>query len=207
MWLGFLSGLGHESYGAYRYGAVVSVITDGSMFWIIKFEDEKWPAVFYAPNMFICANANDTETAGVISSNGSSTNFYLGANDNTGHTMSSVFNAADGSHNFNGMVQNYNNGRLSNRILTSENSTKMVCAPVCFWITTYTYSGSTMAAITDGIGFKGWINTDYIRSVDSKVLPFASKGMKYGSGRWLCIDAGTLICWDDSNESPFEAVV
>ena len=197
--------LAGSSYGAYYYGATLSVITDGSMFGIIKYTDGYWPAVFYAPNMFVCANSSDTQTAGVISCNGNSMNFYLGDNNNSGHTMSCIFNASDGTHNFNGMLQGFSNGRLGTRVLTAESSTKMICAPVCVWMYPYEYSGSSMPGVTNGIGFKGWINTEYIRSVDSRVLPFASKGMKYGNGRWLCVDTGTLICWDDSNTSPFES--
>lgn len=197
----------YTSYGAYSYGAVISVITDGSMFAVMKVHNGNWPMCLYAPDLFICANSADTETAGVISNDGYSNNFYLGEDNNNGTTMSVLFNAADGTHNFNGMNQSVNNGRLSNRVLTAESSTKMVCAPVCVWMAPYTYSGSTMSGVTNGIGLKGWINTDYIRSVDSRILPFASKGMKYGNGRWLCVDTGTLICWDDSNSSPFEAAV
>lgn len=197
--------LSYFNYGAYRYGAIISVITDGSMFAVMSVCNGNLRMCLYAPDLFICANSADGETAGVISNNQYYNNFYLGDDDNNNNTMSAIFNAADGEHNFNGMMQNFNNGRLNSRILTAESSTKMVCAPVCFWMAPYNYSGSTMTAITNGIGFKGWINTDYIRSVDSRVLPFASKGMKYGNGGWLCVDTGTLICWDDSNTSPFEA--
>ena len=199
--------VGYYNNGAYCYGATVSVITDGSMFGVIKHLNGNWPMVFYAPDMFICANSSDTETSGVISSNREGANFYLGNDSSDGHTMSCIFNAADKSHDFNGMIQAVNNGRVATRALTVENSTKMACMPLSVWMYPYQYSGSTMSAVVDGIGFKGWINTDYIRSVDSHVLPFASKGMKYGSGNWLCVDAGTLVCWDDSNTSPFEAAV
>jgi hypothetical protein len=199
--------LAGASYGAYYYGATLSVITDGSMFGVIKYINGNWPAVFYAPNMFVCANSSDTETAGIISCTGDSTNFYLGDNNNSNRTVCALFNAADGTHNFNGMLQGFSNGRLNNSVLTAESSSKMVCAPVCFWMYPYEYSGSSMPGVVNGIGLKGWINTDYIRSVDSRVLPFGSKGMKYGNGRWLCVDTGTLICWDDSNSSPFEAAV
>lgn len=195
----------NSSYGAYTYGAVISVITDGSMFAVMKIWNGNRPMCLYAPDLFICANSGDMETAGVISSTSHTANFYLGNDNNGSNTMSAIFNAADGSHDFNGMTQGFDNGRLTSRILTAESSTKMVCAPVCFWMAPYSYSGSTMSAVTDGIGFKGWINTDYIRSVDSRVLPSASRGMKYGNGGWLCVDTGTLICWDDSNDSPFEA--
>lgn len=197
--------LAYPTFGAYNYGAIISVITDGSMFAVMSVCNGNWRMCLYAPDLFICANSDDAETAGVISNNSYDNNFYLGEDNNNGITMSVLFNAADGTHNFNGMNQSVNNGRLSNRVLTAESSTKMVCAPVCVWMAPYAYSGSTMSAITNGIGFKGWLNTDYIRSVDSRVLPLASKGMKYGNGRWLCIDTGTLICWDDSNTSPFEA--
>jgi hypothetical protein len=193
-------------YGANQYGAIVSVITDGSMFGIIKYCDNKNHEVFYAPDMFICANGGDAETAGVISTMTYDSNFYLGQDNNSSYySVFAVFNAADGTHDFNGMVQGFNNNRGNKVYLGAENSTKMICVPVCFGMSPYQYSGSTMTGVIDGIGFKGWINTDYIRSVDSTVLPSANKGLKYANGRWLCVDAGTLICWDDSNSSPFEA--
>ena len=193
------------NYGANQYGAIVSVITDGSMFGVIKYCNNKNCEVFYAPDMFICANSSDTETAGVISSMTYDTNFYLGDDSSLSYTVFAIFNAADGTHDFNGLAQGLNNNRGNKVYLGAENSTKMVCVPVCIGMYPYPYSGSTMPCIIDGIGFKGWINTNYIRSVDSSVLPAANKGLKYGSGRWLCVDAGTLICWDDSNSSPFEA--
>lgn len=197
----------HTGIGAIGYGAVVSVITDGSMFGFIKFwgSSNYNNAVIYAPDLFACANSSDVETEGAIANNGDSNSFYFGNDDNSSYTVSAVFNAADGTHNFAGMSQGFNNGRATNRLLTAENSTKMVCAPVCFWMYPYTYSGSTMSAVISGIGLKGWVNTDYVRSADSRVLPETSKGLKYASGSWLCVNKGTLICWDDSNSSPFEA--
>ena len=188
-------------------GGVLSVITDGNMFEIIAYSEGYTKAVIYAPDLFVCANSSDNETAGVISASHDNGNFDLGDDNNSNHYISCLFNAADGTHDFNGMVQGFDNGRSNGRALTSENSTKMLCAPITVWMYPYTYSGSTMEGIVDKIGLKGWINPNYLRSIDSRVLPVGSKGMTYGNGRWLCVNKGALIAWDASNSSPFEAAV
>jgi hypothetical protein len=102
------------------------------------------------------------------------------------------------------MLQGFSNERDNNSGLTASSSTKMVCYSVKFWMYPETYSGSSMQGVVDGIGLKGWINPNYLRSVDINILTPSMRGMKYGNGTWFCISAGTLICWDDSNSSPFE---
>ena len=185
-------------------GATFTVITDGKMFGVIKLKPSSYsPACFYAPDMFICANSSDTEQAGVISSSDGG-NFYLGDNNGGSMNVTPLFCKADGTFDFSDM-RDIGVKPEKQAIQASASSNKLVCGPIVVYTRVGTYAGSTFTGVTSGIGIKGWINTDYIRNTDCDALPYASRGLKYVSGRWLCIDAGTLICWDDSNSSPFEA--
>lgn len=185
-------------------GATITVITDGKMFGVMRLRpNSAVPSCFYAPDMFICANSTDNKQAGVIST-GDGGNFYLGSNSNGEINVTPLFCKADGSFDFSDMSVI---GIMPEKkaIQASASSNKLVCGPIVIYTRVGTYAGSTFTGVTNSIGIKGWINTDYIRNTDCDALPYASRGHKYVSGRWLCVDAGTLICWDDSNESPFEA--
>ena len=105
--------------------------------------------------------------------------------------------------NYTGLSQHVLNNKKS--LQSAWNSNKLVCGPLTVAMYNGTWSGSTYTGVTNGIGIKGWINSDYVRNTDCDALVYSNRGLKYANGRWLCVDAGTLICWDDSNESPFEA--
>lgn len=194
----------------YSYGSVLTVISYDKMFGVFEKRitgDSPLIGCMYADNMYICANSGDTETAGVVScvtydqSRGFCVNNAGGNNAQSDLTF--IFNQKDGGFDFSGMSINAcNNGYFA---FTTEASTKMVTAPLTVWSFPNTYSGSSQTGVVDGICFKGWVNTDYIRCVSDTNLPATCKGLKYASGRWLCVQLATLICWDDSNTSPFEA--
>lgn len=195
------------TYGLYANGGTITVMTDGTMFSIMRLYAgaSDLSVCLYAPDLMVNINPDDANTSGVISTKDAVTNFYLGNNnsfDAEGY-IRVMYNAADGTRNFNGMGCGIYNGKGS--LTAAENCTKILtCALQCqMWPATY--SGSTMTGVIDHIGMKGWINTDYIRSASITQLPNSNKGLKFGNGAWLCTDAGTLICWDDSNSSPFEA--
>lgn len=194
-----------SAYNSYLYGwgGIVSVVSDGSMFGVIVVAASNWQGCFYAPDMFVCANSSDTYTAGVMSTRANN-NIYLGDNSTAASEYSiCVFSQADGGFDFYGMSQGMDAGKR--KLICSESSTKMVTGPVAVYMTPIEYSGSTATAVIDGVGLKGWLNTKYIRSANTNVLPYAQKGNTFASGSLLCVDAGTLICWDSSNSSPFEA--
>ncbi len=191
----------------YNNGATYSVVTDGKYFGLMQWLSDKnyITSCFYAPDMMICANSGDTNTEGVISCEGYTDSFYFGNNnayDAEGY-IKVLFNAADGTHDFRGWTEGIYNGK--DGCMTAENATDMSCTALKVFLNIQNYSGSTMEGVIDGINLKGWVNPDYMRSASITVLPAASKNMTYGLGAWLCTDAGTLICWDDSNSSPFEA--
>lgn len=190
----------------YQHGGTISVMTDGSMFAVIQMLQYSsiLSACIYAPDLMVCINPSDTQTAGVISCEDVN-NFYLGnatLNSSEGY-ISVLFNAADGTHDFRGMWIRQDNGKSS--LTASESCTKLVTSALQCSLMPVPYSGSTTTGVLDGIGMKGWVNTNYVRSASVDQLPNASKGMTYGNGAWLCTGVGTLICWDSSNSSPFEA--
>jgi hypothetical protein len=198
--------------GLYNKGGTITVLTDGKMFSVMQLftGTNELNTCIYAPDLMVNINPDDTNTAGVLSTlNESSTgsNLYFGNNEpfNAESYIRVMYNAADGTRDFSGMGCGIYNGK---GVLTAaENCTKILtCALQCqMW--PRTYSGSTMTGVIDHIGMKGWINTDYVRSASITQLPNSNKGLKFGNGNWLCLDAGTLICWDDSNSSPFDAAV
>lgn len=192
------------------YGVVLTVISYDKMFAVFEKRqtgDSPLIGCIYADDMFICANSGDTETAGVVSCVSYDQTYGFCVNSAGGNNaqeyLTFIFNQKDGGFDFRRMgVNACNNGFIA---YTTEASTKMVTAPLAVWSYPTTYSGSSQTGVVDGIGFKGWVNTDYIRCVNETNLPATCKGLKYASGRWLCVQRATLICWDDSNSSPFEA--
>lgn len=198
----------HYSYGIYNKGGTITVMTDGKMFSVMRLftGTSTLNACLYAPDLMININhPDDSNTAGVISTKDDNTNFYLGNNDpySAEGYIRVMFNAADGTRNFAGMGCGIYNGK--GPLTCSESCSKLLTTALQCQMWPYTYSGSTMIGVINGIGMKGWVNTDYIRSASVTQLPNSNKGLKYASGSWLCTDAGTLICWDDCNSSPFEA--
>lgn len=198
-----------SSYGLCNTGGTVTIMTDGTMFSVMRKVASGSNAAnlqicLYSPDLMICVNPGDSNTEGVISCI-STNNFYLGSNDpySAENSIRVLFNAADGTRDFNGMCCGIYNGK--GVLCASESCTKLLTTAIECHMYPRTYSGSTMTGVINGIGMKGWVNTDYIRSTSVDHLPYASKGMTYGNGAWLCTDAGTLICWDSSNSSPFEA--
>lgn len=198
------------SYGLYNKGGTITVMTDGKMLSVMQlFEGTSaLNTCIYAPDLMVNINPDDTNTAGVLSTitdSGTGSNLYFGNNDpfNAESYIRVMYNAADGTRNFDGMRCSIYNGK--GVLMASENYTKILtCALQCQMFPN-TYSGSTMTGVIDRVGMKGWINTDYVRSANITHLPKSNKGLKFGNGNWLCVDEGTLICWDDSNTSPFEA--
>ena len=197
-------------YGGVWYnGGVLSVISDGKMFGVMRKLSNATiiNACFYAPDMMVCANSGDSNTEGVVTCESDNDNFYFGNNgtyDAEGY-IKVLFNAADGTHDFRGWTEGIYNGK--DGCMNSEDATDMSCTALKVYLNIQNYSGSTLEGVIDGINLKGWVNPNYMRSANITVLPAASKNMTYGNGNWLCTDAGTLICWDSSNSSPFEAVV
>lgn len=198
--------------GAYYYGGTFTVMTDGNMFSVMRKynsggDSDKLNMCLYAPDLISCINTNDLNTEGVISSIASNKSFYLGNNNqyDAENYIRVLFNAADGTHDFSGMGCGIYNGK--GPLTCSESCTKLLTTALQIQMWPSTYSGSTMTGVIDHIGMKGWVSTNYIRSTSITQLPAVNKGIKYGSGNWLCVDAGTLVCWNDSNTSPFEAAV
>lgn len=203
-----------STHGCYVNGGVITVITDGKFFGVMRklSSDTGVNACFYAPDMIVCANGvNDQNTEGVISCQDRDDNFYLG--NNSPYDIESyvkvIFNDANGGHDFRGWGEGIYSGKDSCQ--TSENSAYMSCTAIKVFLNTNSYSGSTMPGIIPssmpGINFKGWVNPNYVRSANLNVLPESSKGMTYDNKNWLCTAAGTLICWNALNTSPFEAAV
>lgn len=196
-----------SSYGMCNKGGTVSIMTDGSMFSIMRLYSgaSDLSICLYSPDLMVCINPGDSNTEGIISNKASTNNFYLGNNDpyNAESYIRVLFNAADGTRDFAGMGCDIYNGK--GPLCCSESCTKLLTTALQVQMWPVTYSGSTMTGVINGIGMKGWVNTDYIRSASITQLPNSNKGLKFGNGNWLCTDAGTLICWDDSNSSPFEA--
>ena len=198
-----------DQYTAYYYGAIISVITDGKFFGVMRQMPDnasRSVACFYAPDMMICANSDDHETEGVISSIAHNEgSFYFGNNNpyDGQSYVAAIFNAADGTRDFRGWTEGNYNGKEG--CMASEDSTGMPCTALKIFLNIQTYSGSTLDGIKDGASLKGWINPEYMRSANVVVLPETCKSLTYGNGAWLCTNAGTLICWDASNSSPFEA--
>lgn len=199
--------LAYSSYGAYYYGATISVITDGKMFGILRSipNDNYINGCYYAPDMIVCANANDTNTEGVISTVSHDKAFYLGNNDpyNVESYSRVIFNAADGTRDFRGWSEGLYSGKEG--CIAAESATQIPCTAIKVFLNINTYSGSDLDGIADGISLKGWVNPKYIRSANINVLPVARRGLTYANGEWLCTDAGTLVCSNPSNESPFDA--
>ena len=201
--------LSYSSHGLYNKGGTITVLTDGKMFSVMQLftGTSVLNTCLYAPDLMVNINPDDTNTAGVLSTITDNGNLYFGSNDpySAKSYIRVMYNAADGTRNFDGMGCDIYNGK--GPLVAAESCTKILtCALQCqMWPSTY--SGSTMTGVIDHIGMKGWVNTDYVRSASITQLPNSNKGLKFGNGNWLCVDAGTLICWDDSNSSPFEAAV
>jgi len=198
---------GYTSGGVWYNGGTLSIVSDGKYFGVMRVlnGETNLIACFYAPDMLICANGSDTDTEGVVTCENYNDNLYFGTNDayNAEGYIKVLFNAADGTHDFRGWTEGIYNGK--DGCQASADSSDMPCTALKVFLNIQNYSGSTLDGVLDGISLKGWVNPDYMRSANNTVLPAASKNMTYGNGAWLCTDAGTLICWDSTNSSPFEA--
>lgn len=195
--------VGYDGGKISSYGAVATTITDGSMIGFIFYIDGYCSVVAYAPDMFINANQSDNNTEGVISMNTSSnTNFTFGDNSDSYNTSKALFTTSSGGFDFDGLIQGCECGK--NKLATSQSSTKMVTGPVCYYMYPYTFSGSDEDGVVNGIGLKGWVNTDYFRTANVNVLTNGQRGTSFANGKWFCPSQGTLICWDGSNVSPFD---
>lgn len=186
------------------YGCVLSVITDGNMFFIMTdvfTPEEKWPGCLYAPDLFINVNENDIYTDGAISSFNDK-NFYIGPVDVTSGYLCATVKDSDGNFVFNGQTESLYNS--SGVLYAQSTSNKIPTSSILVSMKPITYTGSQEQSIYQGIGIKGWINPKYLRCANPDVLPSSCKGMIFANGSFLCIDTGTLICFDKDNESPFE---
>lgn len=185
-------------------GCVLSVITDGNMFFIMTdvfLPEEQWPGCLYAPDLFINVNENDIYTDGSISSfNGG--NFYVGPADVPCEYLYATVKDSDGNFVFNGQTESLYNS--SGVLYAQSTSNKIPTSSILVSMKPKTYTGSQEQSIYQGIGIKGWINPKYLRCANPDVLPSSCKGMTFANGDFLCIDTGTLICFDKDNESPFE---
>lgn len=190
----------------YSYGATITVVTDGSMFYLLCYSSYIY-TVLYAADLFINANDSDNYTAGVLTNSASGNNFYFGANDasDSNVPIRALYTNSAGSFDFDGLVDRVSTNK--NCLLTSENSSKLVTGPVAFYMIPYTYSGSTQSSVVDGICLKGWANNNYIRNANCDVLAGIQRGNTFANGNWFCVGAGTLLRWDGANDSPFEQVV
>lgn len=205
-----------EGFTSFTY----SVVTDGDAFWIGRLtSNNNLNVSIYAPDLYICANSGDTNTAGVIVSKGGN-NFYLGPNSDTDSELPSFFltfmfsdgrtitdtaslEAAWSHANF--RIKSSNNKKMINTVSTSS---IMATSAVTVYLTPYRQSGSSGDAINNGVCLKGWVNPDYVRSVNVDHLTYAQRGITFGNGRWICVDAGVLLPWDISNtSSPFDPYV
>lgn len=192
------------NYSAYAVGATFTVLTDGTMFSVMRKLDGQSNTImcFYAPDMIVPANEGDTNTEGVVSNKSVTGDFYFGSNSpyDAENYISILFNDANGNHNFRRWGQGIYNSK--GILCMSESSTKLLCAPLEAHLWPVNYEGSTMAGIANGVGTKGWVNMNYLRSCSVTQLVDGSVGTYYASGRWFCPAEGVLICWDNSNVDP-----
>ena len=196
-----------DSYNSrtFKFGADHIVITDGNMFSVLRkiTPNTTWHGCFYAPDMMIPASGNDTNTEGVVTTRSLDPTIYFGNNEpyNAEQELSILYNDANGNHDFRGWgLGIYNN---KGYLCMSESASKLLCAPLEAHLYTLNYSGSTMPGIANGVGTKGWVNTDYLRSCSITQLTSSSIGRTFVDGRWVCPKEGVLICWDKNNTNPF----
>lgn len=188
----------------FYYGCVLSVITDGNMFFIMTdvfTPEERWPGCLYAPDLFINVNENDIHTDGAITSFGRE-NFYAGPVDVTSGYLCATVKDSDGNFVFKGQTESlYNPGGV---LCAQSTSNKIPTSSILVSMKPITYTGSQEQSVYQGVGIKGWINPKYLRCANPDVLPSSCKGMTFANGGFLCTATGTLICFDKDNESPFE---
>lgn len=192
--------------------SIYSVVTNGDMFWIGRLTTSNILNIaIYAPDLYICANTNDEKTEGVIMVSSTGNNFYLGDNNDSGSQQPSqflmfMFKNKNGEWVHENFVASSSNNKKS--IVTTSDSNIMATCSVTVWLEPKSWSTSSGPAITDGICLKGWTNPDYFRSVNVNTLTYPQRGLTFGNGRWICVDAGVLFCWDIGNtSSPFDPYV
>lgn len=191
----------------FKLGADFIVITDGNMFSVLRKVPsyDTWHGCFYAPDMIVPANGDDTNTEGVVTTIDINRTIYFGSNSayDAENYLKILYNDANGNHDFGGWgLGIYNSKGI---LCMSESSSKLLCAPLEVHLYPTTYAGSTMSGIVSGVGTKGWVNTDYLRSCSITQLTSDFIGHTFADGRWVCPNEGVLICWDSSNSNPFEA--
>lgn len=182
-------------------GNSLTVLSDTNMVGLLNLIDNNLCASIYAKDMMICTNQNDTATDAVITTIGKG--IALGSS-----RVGVLISNAD--HNF--LFENYEiNSAYEENIrlaYSAKDSGLIVTVPYTVYLTPTNYNTSTGKAIVDGICLKGWTNTNYIRLTNNTyVLPSSCVGLKYDNGNWLCLAAGMLCCWDNSDSSPFDPVV
>ena len=170
-----------------NYGCVLSVITDGNMFFIMTdvfTPEEKWPGCLYAPDLFINVNENDIYTDGAISSfNGN--NFYVGPVDVTSGYLCATVKDSDGNFVFNGQTESLYNS--SGVLYAQSTSNKIPTSSILVSMKPKKYAGSQEQSVYQGIGIKGWINPKYLRCVNPDVLPSSCKGMTFANGSFCVL--------------------
>lgn len=192
---------GATGYSTCVKGNSLTVLSDTNMLGLLSLIDNYLYASIYAKDMMICANQNDTATDAVLTTTG--TGISLDA-----YKVEVLISSADRKF----MFENYSissvyedNIRLA---YSAKDSGLIVTVPYTVYLTPANYNTSSGQAIVDGICLKGWTNTNYIRLTNNtSVLPSSCVGLKYDNGNWLCISAGMLCCWDNSDSSPFDPVV
>ena len=189
----------------FKFGADHIVITDGNMFSVLRkiTPNTTWHGCFYAPDMMVPASEDDTNTEGVVTTRSLDPTIYFGNNDpyDAESYISILFNDANGSHDFRGWgLGIYNNKGI---LCTSESASKLLCAPLEAHLYPINYAGSTMSGIANGVGTKGWVNMNYLRSCSVTQLTSGFISHTFVDGRWVCPKEGVLICWDKNNTNPF----
>lgn len=183
------------------YSNSLTVLNDSNMLGFLSLINNRLYASIYAKDMMICANQNDTATDAVITTIGHEISLES-------YTVSVLISTADRKFKF----ENYEiNSAYEDNIrlaYSTKDSGLIVTVPYTVYLTPNEYNNSTGKAIVDGVCLKGWTNTNYIRLTNNtSVLPSSCVGLKYDNGNWLCLAAGMLCCWDNSDSSPFDPVV
>ena len=192
---------GSVTYSTCVKGNSLTVLSDTNMLGLLNLIENHLYASIYAKDMMICANQNDTATDAVITTIGSG--IALGSS-----RVDVLISNAD--HSF--LFENYeiNSAYAENIRLaySTKDSGLIVTVPYTVYLTPTDYNVSSGNAIVDGVCLKGWTNTNYIRLTNNtSVLPSSCVGLKYDNGNWLCLAAGMLCCWDNSDSSPFDPAV